>query len=253
MNPIQSTTRSKKTGTPDLSLEIGSALFSQSDGDHTHAFFAPLHYEPKYAYPLLVWLHGPGYDDERQLIRIMPMISMRNYAAAAPRGFAVAQGDSIEALGWPQTAERIDGATERVFDCIDAATSRFHVERRRIFLGGFDAGGTMAFRIAMNHPERFAGVLSLGGPFPRGLQPFGQLIAARRLPAFLALGRDSQVYGPEQACDDLRLLHTAGISVTLRQYPCEHQLSEQMLRDVDRWIMEQITAPAESPEASNSW
>jgi len=51
----------------------------------------------------------------------------------------------------------------------------------------------------------------------------------------------------------LRLLHTAGISVTLRQYPCEHQLSEQMLRDVDRWIMEQITAPAESPEASNSW
>ena len=70
-------------------------------------------------------------------------------------------------------------------------------------------------------------------------------MAARRLPAFLALGRDSEVYGPDKACDDLRLLHTAGVSVTLRQYPCGHELTTQMLRDVDRWIMEQITMPPE--------
>ena len=43
-------------------------------------------------------------------------------------------------------------------------------------------------------------------------------------------------------CDDLRLLHTAGMSITLRLYPCAHELSPQMLSDVDRWIIEQITA-----------
>ncbi len=47
------------------------------------------------------------------------------------------------------------------------------------------------------------------------------------------------------ACDNLRLLHTAGISVVLRQYPCSQELIPRMLGDVDRWVMEQTTAPPE--------
>lgn len=242
MNPIHSSTHSKKKTTSIPPFEIESALFSRSVEDSSHAFFAPLHYEPKYAYPLLVWLHGPGQDDECQLVRIMPMISMRNYAAAAPRGFA--RHDST-ALDWPQDPLSIESATHRVFDCMGAARDRFNIAAKRVFLGGFGAGGTMAFRIALNHPESFAGVLSLGGALPQGHQPLGRLVAARRLPAFLAMGRDSEIYGPEMACEDLRLLHTAGVSVTLRQYPCGHELSEQMLRDVDRWIMEQITVSSD--------
>ena len=44
-----------------------------------------MHYAPGYAYPLIVWLHGSG-SDERQLQRIMPLVSMQNYVAVAPRG-----------------------------------------------------------------------------------------------------------------------------------------------------------------------
>ena len=245
MNPIHSSTQSqKKTQTPPT-FQVESALFSHSEQDSSHAFFAPLHYEPKYAYPLLIWLHGPGLNDERQLVRIMPAISMRNYTAAAPRGFS---REGAEGLDWPQDPQSIEFATHRVFDCIAAAQERFNIAAKRVFLGGFDSGGTMAFRIGLNHPESFAGVLSCGGALPRGHQPLGRLVAARSLPAFLALGRDSDVYGPERACEDLRLLHTAGVSVTLRQYPCGHELGEQMLRDVDRWVMEQITAPTETPD-----
>lgn len=246
MNPIRSRTKSERAADPKVPFEIGAALFSPAVEEHVHAFFAPLHYERRYAYPLLIWLHGPGHDDERQLIRIMPSISMRNYAAAAPRGFRLPD-DPAGRLDWPQTCEIIEAASHRVFDCLEAAAKRFHVSRARVFLAGFDAGGTMAFRIAMNHPESFAGVLSLGGAFPSGHQPLARLVAARRMPVFLALGRDSETYGPVDACNDLRLLHTAGIPVTLRQYPCGHQLSEQMLRDVDRWIMEQVTAAAQPP------
>ena len=249
MNPIHSSPHSKKKTPTIPPFQVESALFSLSAEDSSHAFFAPLHYESKYAYPLLVWLHGPGHNDERQLVRIMPSISMRNYAAAAPRGFS---SDNSQELDWPQDLQSIEAATHRVFDCIGAASERFNIAGKRIFLGGFDSGGTMAFRIALNHPESFAGVLSCGGSLPQGHQPLGRLVAARRLPAFLAMGRDSEVYGPEKACGDLRLLHTAGVSVTLRQYPSGHELSEQMLRDVDRWIMEQITAPVDSDYAGNS-
>jgi len=50
----------------------------------------------------------------------------------------------------------------------------------------------------------------------------------------------------------LRLLHTAGIFVTLRQYPCGQEISPQMLADVDRWIIEQITHPRPSPACSDT-
>ena len=103
----------------------------------------------------------------------------------------------------------------------------------------------MAFRLAMSYPRRFAGVLSIGGGFPRGQNPLGQWNEARRLGVFVAVGRDSLEYPPAQACDDLRLFHAAGLSVTLRQYPCGHELSPQILRDVDRWIIEQITSPSD--------
>ena len=99
----------------------------------------------------------------------------------------------------------------------------------------------MAFRVAMNHPSRFAGVLSCCGPFPQDRKPLGNLSEARKLPVLLAVGRDSSEYPPNEVCENLRLFHTAGLSITLRQYPTGQELSAQMLGDVDRWIIEQMT------------
>ena len=104
----------------------------------------------------------------------------------------------------------------------------------------------------MSQPQAFAGVLSIGGPFPTTLRPLGQLHAARRLKFFLACGQDSRHYPAARVCDDLRLLHSAGMSVHLRQYPCGDDLTTNMLSDMDRWIMEQLAAfqPAEHDASS---
>jgi hypothetical protein len=51
----------------------------------TYALFAPLHYEPNYAYPLIVWLHGAG-GSEHELAERMPHVSPRNYLGLALRG-----------------------------------------------------------------------------------------------------------------------------------------------------------------------
>jgi phospholipase/carboxylesterase len=104
----------------------------------------------------------------------------------------------------------------------------------------------------MSHPGRFAGVISLCGQFPTGGTPFGNLIAARRLGMFLATGRASQEYPAAKVCEDLRLLHAAGLSVTLRQYPCGHELPPQVLADIDRWIIDQITPPPTPPVDSDA-
>lgn len=253
MNRIHPSTGETENESARSSFNIESGLISSATDRSALTFFGPQHYEPGYAYPLIVWLHTPGAD-EQQLMRIMPLVSLRNYVAVAPRGFDMPAGESGgKGHGWPQSPDHVEQAECRVMDAIQAASRKFNLSEKGVFLAGFDSGGTMACRIAMNSPGPFAGVLSICGAFPSGRTPLGRLSQARLLPVFLALGRDSSEYPPDKACDDLRLLHTAGITVTLRQYPCGQQLTEQMLRDVNRWIMQQITTPAEpqtGPEGS---
>ena len=229
---------------------VGSAAYTRAKtaADQPVAFFAPVHYEPNYAYPLLVWLHGPG-DDENQLKRIMPHVSLRNHVGVSVCGtttYASASGKA--GFTWAQTPPHVALAEQRVFDAISASQARFNVSPRRIFLAGFDCGGTMALRLALSHPRRFSGALSLGGEFPVGGAPLSCLTEARRVPVFLACGRDSRRYPSAVVCENLKLLHSAGISLTLREYPGGHSISPAMLSDIDRWIMELVTG-ASAPGA----
>ena len=145
------------------------------------ATFSPLHYEPKYAYPLIVWLHGSG-ESEVQLRRVMPAISLRNYASIAPRGDACADNGLQRAFSWEQTPSQIEQAQQSVLDCIAAAQLRFNIAAQRIFLAGFDAGGTMALRVAMSNPEKFAGVASLAGGFRTATRLFSVLMQRANYP-----------------------------------------------------------------------
>lgn len=208
-----------------------------------HCLLAPMHYEPSYAYPLLVWLHGPG-DDERQLHRVMPHISLRNYVAIAPRGTSVDQvcESGAKSYLWRQSPDDIMQSVDRILECVELAGSRCHVARERVFLAGYDAGGTMALRIALSCPDLFAGAASFGGPFPRNHTPLCNVMEARRIPLLLACGADSHDYPEARVCDDIRLMHAAGIgSLNVRQYPCGDELVTQMLKDFNCWMMQLVT------------
>ena len=207
--------------------------------------FIPMHYEKNYAYPLIVWLHGDG-DDHRQIQQVMPLISMRNYVAVAPSANTTADP-------WTQSPLSIDRAEQAVLHSIQTACLSYNIHSERIFLMGLASGGTMAFRIALRNPDLFGGVISIGGKFPVNQNPLAKLQAARDLPVFLAHGRDSNQYPTTELCENLKLLHCAGFSVTLRQYPCGDCMTNRMLRDSDGWIMEQVTGQTTESTQSNPY
>jgi len=289
MNRIQLSAQKKSpAASQDAVRSPGDAVAPGSQ-----SLFVPLHYEPNYAYPLLVWLHGAG-DCHRQLKQVMPHISMRNYVGVAPamprldlplesgtaernaaesgdaeagegeQGDAVrweslfrqrwatngtSDGDKVEA-DWQQSPSMIAATMDAVEAAIARATARCHVSPSRIFLAGVDAGGTMALRLALNAPERFAGVASVGGPLPRGLQPMSNLLRARRMPVWIAHGRDSESYTEHRLCDELRLFHVAGMSLNVRQYPCGQEVTTQMLSDLNAWVMQIVTGVDMSSDAT---
>ena len=204
--------------------------------DQSQCLLAPLHYERNYAYPLLVWLHDDG-GSERELKRIMPLVSLRNYVSLAVRG----TGDSSGGFAWADTPDAVLAAEIRVAEAVAAARQRFNVHASRVFLVGHGTGGTLATRLALRSPERYAGGVSIGGPFPCGQSPLARLAAARASRLLIMHCRDSFHYPIDRLCDELGLFHAAGMSVTLRQYPCGDELTTQMLHDLDVWLMEQVT------------
>ena len=141
-------------------------------------FCLPLHYEPKYRYPLIVWLHNDGFN-ENQIDQLMPHISLRNYLAVGVRGNRAA--DSVgHRFDWHESSAAIELAHHRVIEAIDEAASQFSVHPDRVVLAGYRSGGTMALRIAMRDPDRFSAVASFGGRMPRGGNVFGDLTRLRR-------------------------------------------------------------------------
>ncbi|MDA7980880.1 MAG: dienelactone hydrolase family protein [Pirellulales bacterium] len=220
-------------------LSNAASRIPRDTSDHV-CLFGPLHYEPDYAYPLIVWLHGNG-GSESDARRVMPHISMQNFVAVAPRG---TQPVTKRKFGHRWSQKQVNAAEIRVLRAVELAEARFNIGENRVFLAGFDSGATMAYRLAFAHPERFAGVIAACGGFPSGRRPFARLAESRDLPVLMLYGEQSDVYPAEDACADLRLFHAAGLDITLRQYPCGQSLSKEMLADVNRWIMERLGAVA---------
>ena len=200
--------------------------------------FTPLGHEPGYDYPLLVWLPGASSAVEPtrrgrsfDLGRAMKRVSLRNFVAVQP----VLSDET----------DRHIGLEEAVWRSIERVSDRIAIHQRRIFLVGQRDGGSDAFRIACRHPREFAGVISLGGPFPLDEGLFSQLADVRRLPMLFCCRRDEAV--AEAACIDrtLRLFHAAGAALAMRIYPGGNDLSAAILADVNRWVMDEVCgAPA---------
>lgn len=219
------------------------------------AIFVPLKYEPKHAYPLLVWLHDNG-QAESSLRDIMPMISLRNFLAVAPRGMAnlptpaaashadcqsLASGANCAAGAWSQTADGILAAEDAIESCIQAVSSRYHVATSHVFVAGWGSGGTMALRLAFRNSSRFAGCASLGGAFPATLCPLQDINRARGLNVLLARTDATSEYDTDQFCHDVRLMYLAGSRLHVRHYQGDHEVRKVILNDVNRWLMSVVT------------
>jgi len=210
----------------------------------------PLHYTPSYEYPLIVWLHQSGHN-ERQVHQVLPHISIRNYLAVGVRG-PRAVDLAGHGFDWPTGSGGFDAACGRVFAAIDEVCRQYSVHQRRIVLAGYRSGASMACRIALRHPQRFAGVVRLGGEFPDGggcLSALEQLRHAR-LPMLWQQAINGRDDHPGRLQRDLVTAQLIRARVEVRQYRGDDVMNTVALRDIDRWCFERIISPRQDPSAA---
>jgi phospholipase/carboxylesterase len=199
--------------------------------------FLPTGYEPNYAYPLLVFFHGHAGNEE-QILRLAPKLSRRNYVCIGLRGPEEVgeRDDGRPGFAWGPDGQIDAEVEDYVFRAIEQTRRSYHIHSERIYLAGICEGATLAYRLGLLSPEKFAGVISLNGAMPRG-GPLLRFPEVRQLSVFIGHGIANAVVPLSMARADHRLLYTAGLSVQLHTYPATHRLHANMLRDVNRWVM----------------
>ena len=127
---------------------------------------------------------------------------------------------------------------------VDEAIEQFSVHPNRIVLAGYGSGGTMALRIAMRDPRRFAAAISLGGPMPSGRHLLSNLgaLRSRRLPMLWSWAVEGRHFRPERLKADIRQAMMIGASVEVRQYSADDEMDTVTLADVNDWIMRRVVA-----------
>ena len=206
--------------------------------------FTPIAYEPRYAYPLIVFLHGHGGNEE-QILRLAPRVSRRNYVAIGLRGPVCLGPNRKGALGFSWgDATHLPLVEEYVLNAIRETRLHYHIHSERIYLAGFAEGATLAYRMGLEFSDKVGGVIALNGHMPRVDRPLLRLPEARSLKVFIGHGIANSVVPLSMPRADRRLLYTAGMDVEMHTYPTTHRLHKDMLRDVNRWIIQRLSEPA---------
>jgi phospholipase/carboxylesterase len=198
--------------------------------------FLPVNYEPRYPYPLLVFFHGRG-GNEQQIMRLAPRLSRRNYITIGLRGpVGMASRYGKRRFSWGDRSS-VDLIEDYLLRAVEQTRLQYHVHSERIYLAGFGEGAGVAYRLGLTFPDKLGGVISLNGTMPRLDRPLLRLPEVRSLRVFIGHGIANAMVPMSMARADARVLYSAGLNVEMNTYPTTNKLHPDMLRDINRWII----------------
>ncbi len=195
--------------------------FNERMEAHGHDFWAyvPSSYNGEHAHGLMVWLHPNGDTMEAAVLDEWKTIcDRRNIVLVGPKAAKLA--------GWEENE------AEFVRDVVDRMVEEYSIDTSRVFLHGYEEGGTFALRVAFKYPETFRGVAVVGAPIksaPKDNSPENPLRFY-----FSAGSKDPQIGPIRQTITLLKQKKFPVVSRFVedreREYPAREELGE-----IARW------------------
>jgi len=205
---------------------------------------------PRPADHAVIWLHGLGADGHDfppvvPELRLAPALAVRWVFPHAPAipvtingGMVMPAWYDIRGLDFHQRhdEEGIRLSAARLTGLIERENER-GLPCERIVLAGFSQGGAIAAHVALRHPQRLAGLVCLSTylVLPDTL-PAERSPANRDLPIFQAHGTLDPMVPFARGLASRERMCELGYSVEWHEYPMEHQVCLEELRDLGRWI-----------------
>jgi thioredoxin 1 len=184
---------------------------------------------------LLLLVHGLGAD-ERDLGGILPYLDAEGqFAAVLPRGPLAMPG--TPGFMWYEFGDTGDGMATALTELdalVDEQCAALGFERAQAIFGGFSQGGGLALALGVQEGNlvRPAGVLAMspaGGPLEID-------DAARDVPVLVQHGTNDPLIPVQRSRDLARRLRERGVPTVYREYPMEHNVAIESLRDAREWL-----------------
>jgi thioredoxin 1 len=185
---------------------------------------------------LLLLVHGYGAD-ERDLGGLLPYLDPDGvFATVLPRAPHAAPGmpgfmwydfGQADARGYIAALAELDAL-------VDEQCAALGMKREEAILAGFSQGAGLALGLGVFTSDRVgpAGVLAMSPVVPTGTLAEH----ASATPALLQHGTDDPLIPVQRTRDLARMLRAGGVPTVYREYPMEHQVAIESLRDAREWL-----------------
>jgi phospholipase/carboxylesterase len=189
--------------------------------------------------PAVIFLHGRGAD-ENDLIGLSEYLDERLFlmSVRAPFAFSTTGGyhwfDIVD-IGKAEP-EMFNESYAKLTKFIEDAKKGYPIDPAKIFLFGFSMGTMMAYTVALTQPDSVKGIIANSGLIPEstGLKYEWEKIKSK--PFFVGHGIHDSIVPVAFGKRAHELLADAGADVTYREYEMDHQIEEEGLGDIIKWM-----------------
>jgi phospholipase/carboxylesterase len=129
-------------------------------------------------------------------------------------------------------------------DFLQAAESRYPIDRNKLLVLGFSQGGVMAYTLALSEPGRFAALIALSTWLPAEmLAHVDDRSALQQLPTLIQHGSRDEMVAADRARRSVELLREQRVPLTYREYEMGHEINSQSLTDLVQWLQDKVLSP----------
>ncbi|WP_064118412.1 alpha/beta hydrolase [Pseudomonas fluorescens] len=214
----------------------------------------PLILQPvKPADACVIWLHGLGADryDFLPVAEALQesLLSTRFVLPQAPTrpvtingGYAMPSWYDIKAMSPARAIDRdeLEASAERIIELIENERAS-GIDASRIFLAGFSQGGAVVYHTAfLKWQGALGGVLALSTYAPTFSDELELSASQQRIPVLSLHGQHDNVVQNSMGRSAYEYLKQHGVTVTWQEYPMEHEVLPEEIRDIGVWLTERL-------------
>jgi poly(3-hydroxybutyrate) depolymerase len=165
---------------------LEKAVVRAGGASHSYALFVPTHDKDAPPMPLLVAVHGAGGSGLDQIQAWLPVARANKFILLAP---------NID--NSPQAWDTFYDHPEWIHDAIDSVAQSYPVDKHRIYIWGYSAGGMFTFYFAFMESRYFAAAAVHGGVIEDSKYQMADF-AVRKIPVAYYIGTRDQWWTTKQ-------------------------------------------------------
>jgi phospholipase/carboxylesterase len=205
--------------------------------------------------PTVIAIHGHGAHSQ-DLLGLAPYLAHGRLLMICPEAeFQIQPG--MPSYTWfnatpdlTRTPEEFERVVTNTSNFISEAQQRYGADPDHTVVLGFSQGGSLAYRLALGEPTRFAGLAALSTWLPdEALEHASNDKAAlAALTTIVQHGTADPMVAIDRGQHSRDRLAQIGVAPEYHEYDMEHQISAESLTDLTNWIVTALNLP--EPPAS---